>query len=349
VVGSLPYSNIGGAYRSFAAFLNVNSVEQSPTMFSRRVLELLACGSPVISTPARGIEELLGDTVLITDSFEKTAEYVDWVVNEPDERDRFAHRGYRLVHREHSYRHRVDDLLNQVGIDSGRPRQKVSVISVSNRANQLDFLVENYRRQSYENTELIFVANSEDYGADKLQEIETRVPGSTVLRVDPAATLGDCLNEALEHATGDYFAKFDDDDYYGEHYLTDLMLAFGYTDAAVIGKQSYVAYVEGVDRTVVRFPGKEFCKASRVSGATIVADRSKIGDLRFESVPEGTDSRFIEAVKERGYGIFSADRYNFCVFRRSDHKSHTWKIEDDEFLRNCVDVGSGLRTEEYVV
>ena len=349
VIGSLPYSQIGKAYRGFSAFLNVNSVSESPTMFSRRVFELMACGSPVISTPARGIDEILGDAVLVTTSAEQTAEYVDWAVHEPEARDRFAHRGYRLVHGRHTYRHRVDDLLGFAGIETSRSGSKVSVLCVSNRPEQLDHLIGSYQRQSYIDTEFVFVANSDGYDDAALQRVESEIPGAQAFRLDESASLGDCLNLALEHANGEYFAKFDDDDHYGEHFLADLVLAFGYTDAAVVGKQTYVAYLEGSDRTVVRFPGGEYRKATRVIGGTIVADRSKVGDIRFESVPGGTDSRFLEAVKDAGLEIFSADRYNFCQVRRADPTSHTWAIDDEEFLRNCVAVGHGLRTDAFIV
>ncbi len=68
VLGSLSYERTVDAYRRYAAFLNVNSVTNSPTMFSRRVFEILACGTPVISTPSLGIDELLGDVVITADT-----------------------------------------------------------------------------------------------------------------------------------------------------------------------------------------------------------------------------------------------------------------------------------------
>lgn len=349
VLGSLPYSEMGKAYRRYAGFLNVNSVQDSPTMFSRRVFELLACGTPVISSPALGIEEMLGDTVLVTDSREKTAEYIDWVINEPEARDRFSHRGYRLVHREHSYERRVDAMLGHVGVNPSRPRRRVSVICVSNRPAMLDHAVDSYLRQTYVDTEFIFVANSGAFDDAMLASVESRVPGARVLRIDESATLGDCLNEALTIAEGEYFAKFDDDDHYGDEYLADLMMTFPYSGAAVAGKQCYYAYLEAQDRTVLRFPGREYRDAPRVVGGTIVADRSQVGDIAFEAVPRGTDSRFLNAVRARGLSVFSADRYNFCQVRHADVTSHTWNIDEEEFLKACIEVGPGFTGDEIFV
>ena len=64
VLGARAYVDLLGEYRRYACFLNVNSVKTSPTMCSRRVFELLACRTPVVSTPSRAIDELLGDAVI---------------------------------------------------------------------------------------------------------------------------------------------------------------------------------------------------------------------------------------------------------------------------------------------
>ncbi len=69
IKGRLGYADMVKAYKKYRVFLNVNSVKDSPTMFARRVFELLASGTPVISNYSRGIVELLGeDTVFISES-----------------------------------------------------------------------------------------------------------------------------------------------------------------------------------------------------------------------------------------------------------------------------------------
>lgn len=51
-------------YKKFKVFLNVNTITQSPTMMSRRVYELLASGTPVVSTPSKAITEQFPGIVL---------------------------------------------------------------------------------------------------------------------------------------------------------------------------------------------------------------------------------------------------------------------------------------------
>jgi hypothetical protein len=73
IKGRLQYDKLIEAHHRYRLFLNVNSVVDSPTMFSRRIFELLACGTPVVSTYSRGIEELLGDDVVWMVRSEKQA------------------------------------------------------------------------------------------------------------------------------------------------------------------------------------------------------------------------------------------------------------------------------------
>jgi spore maturation protein CgeB len=48
-------------YKDFLVSLNVNTVEDSPTMFSRRLIEILACGGIAVTTPARSVDLLFRD------------------------------------------------------------------------------------------------------------------------------------------------------------------------------------------------------------------------------------------------------------------------------------------------
>ena len=69
IVGSLTYPQTLEAYRRYETFLNVNTVTHSPTMCSRRVYELLASGTRVISGPA---DALTGVPVEVTRSRDAT-------------------------------------------------------------------------------------------------------------------------------------------------------------------------------------------------------------------------------------------------------------------------------------
>ncbi|MDU8925041.1 glycosyltransferase [Pasteurellaceae bacterium LIM206] len=58
---SIDYLHTADVYRQYLVSLNVNTIEDSPSMFSRRVVEILACGGILVSTPSLAMEILFKD------------------------------------------------------------------------------------------------------------------------------------------------------------------------------------------------------------------------------------------------------------------------------------------------
>lgn len=56
----IPHEQTANVYRRYGVLLNVNTIEDSPTMFSRRLLEILACAGVVATTPALAVERWFG-------------------------------------------------------------------------------------------------------------------------------------------------------------------------------------------------------------------------------------------------------------------------------------------------
>ncbi|AOA59203.1 CgeB family protein [Acinetobacter larvae] len=56
-LAQVPYEQTGHLYRQYQQALNVNTITDSPTMFSRRLLEIMACGRLAISNPCLAINE----------------------------------------------------------------------------------------------------------------------------------------------------------------------------------------------------------------------------------------------------------------------------------------------------
>ena len=131
----------------------------------------------------------------------------------------------------------------------------------------------------------------------------------------------------LDATDARFVAKFDDDDHYGPEYLTDALLVHRFVDAAIVGKKTFYAHLEGPDETILRFPGNEFTFANRVSGSTLVIDRALMPDVRFSALNLGEDNDLFERALARGLGVFSADRYNYVAARRPDRDSHSWSID----------------------
>ncbi|MFZ4718052.1 MAG: glycosyltransferase family protein [Ilumatobacteraceae bacterium] len=346
VKGTLPYEQMVKAYRQHAVFLNTNSVTESPTMLSRRVFELLACRTPVVSTPSAALEHLFPDVVPTPADASAARDVIGALLDDVDHRDRVGQRGYRLVHREHTYAHRTRQILRAVGMEADEPRPpSIDAILVTNRPEFLASALDNIRRQDHPSVRLVLVTNADGFEPADVQRLTAGFPDAVVLSMPPAATLGECLEEALQHCSGEYFAKFDDDDWYGPAYLSDLLLPFSYTDASIVGKRAMYAYLEDEDRTVLRYEGHEFEWTSYVMGGTLLVRRADVRGLRFRALPSGTDTAYLKDCTEAGLKVFAADRFNYLMHRRVDVTSHTWQISQRDFLADCRPVGAARRID----
>ncbi len=116
VAGGLTYQEMIQAYKAHPVQINVNSVLDSPTMFSRRVVEAAACGSPIISGPAAGMNRCLDDTVHIVHTESEAAKTLEDVMHHPAYRWRTALKAARAVMRAHTAELRLVQMLRTAGM-----------------------------------------------------------------------------------------------------------------------------------------------------------------------------------------------------------------------------------------
>lgn len=352
IIGDLTYEELITAHKAYKVFLNVNSVVDSPTMCSRRIFELLACGTAVISGESVAIETLFGDAVAISRSKEQTKMYLRAFLNSPELRDRKAWIGLRRVLAGHTYTHRVNAILEAIhGSVKPTAPPLVSLIVPTKRLDHLPDIVRNVGGQTYPNIELILCLHgvTTDIGQVRHDFEVAGVKNLKVITVDESKTLGFCLNRCIDIAEGQFLAKMDDDDLYAPHYLSDLMSVFKYADAEIVGKYAYYAYLEESNCLVLRNPHHEHQFTSLVSGATMLWRKELNEQVTFDEKNRGEDTSFLRKAKANGARIYSADRFNYCCIRRRDVGSHTWHISDDELLMSSKVVCYGRNLDHVIV
>lgn len=116
VQGGLTYEEMVEAYKSHPVHVNVNSVNASPTMFSRRVFELAACGTPVISGKSFGVTWMFDGSVPVVGS-KRESELISglWMNSEAD-RVADAWEPLRVTFRKHLAHHRLALALRMAGL-----------------------------------------------------------------------------------------------------------------------------------------------------------------------------------------------------------------------------------------
>lgn len=116
VAGSLSYEEMIQAYKAHPVQINVNSVLDSPTMFSRRVVETAACGSPLISGPALGMSRYMEGAGHIVRTETDAAQALENLLHHPAYRWRVALKGARAIMRAHTTQHRLVQMLRTAGV-----------------------------------------------------------------------------------------------------------------------------------------------------------------------------------------------------------------------------------------
>lgn len=350
---AVPFKDIVDIYKQFKIFLNVNTITDSPTMMSRRVYELLACGTPVISTPSMAIDEQFKGIVQVAKNAKEANKIAQRLLENEWEWLRLSHRGYREVMLKHTYEHRALQIVNALGQDIKETTPLASIVVASNRPHFIDRIVKNVSGQVYPNVEIIVIAQK--YNDVQLTDLETKLKNSGkafkaihIVQNDSDDTLGKRLNQGIALSKGDYVAKFDDDDFYFPNYLQDMLIPFKFGDYGIVGKKEIFIYLESQNKTFVRYYGQRHIQTDFLTGATLVFSKKALDKLSFGDLNRGEDSNIIEQAKKAGIKMYATDPFNFVVFRSNQIGNHTWQVEDSFFIAKGGIVGEG-RAENITV
>jgi hypothetical protein len=180
--------------------------------------------------------------------------------------------------------------------------------------------------------ELVLLTHGFQLTAERLAELCEKFGLRNVVLLDASreVSLGECLNHCVAAASGQVLTKMDDDDHYGQHYLSDQLHALSYSGADVVGKQAHYMHLETTNAAILRFAAREHRFTDFVMGPTIMAHREVFTDHPFLDVTVGEDTGFLRAAHAAGRIIYSADRFNYFQVRTGD--GHTWQVEDAELL-----------------
>ncbi|MEN2893147.1 hypothetical protein DGCBELOO_00530 [Mannheimia haemolytica] len=343
---AVPFKEIVDIYKQFKIFLNVNTITDSPTMMSRRVYELLACGTPVISTPSLVIDEQFKGIVQVAKDAKEANKIAKRLLENEWEWLRISHLGYREVMLKHTYEHRAVQIANTLGQDIKPEAPLASIVVASNRPYFIDRIVDNVTNQSYPNIEVIVIAQK--YTAEQLDNLKQKLSKSNklknviVVQNDSDDTLGKRLNQGIKLSKGEYVAKFDDDDFYFPNYLQDMLIPFKFGDYGIIGKKEIFIFLESQNKTFVRYKGQRHLETDFLTGATLVFARDALKKLSFGDLNRGEDSNILEQAKKLGIKMYVTDPFNFVVFRSKELSNHTWQVDDNFFTNKGVFVGEEL-------
>jgi len=220
----------------------------------------------------------------------------------------------------------------------------ISVITSTNRPEKMNNIITNFLRQEFEDKELVIILNH-NYNIDKCmydQIISNK--NVTIYRLGNKCSLGYCLNFAVEKAKYEYIAKFDDDDFYSEHYLTSSLECLEKYNSDIVGKTSIYIFFIVEDILAYKNMNQNFKTVSRVKGSTLLFKKSIIKNVPFSDLNLGEDKRFCKDALDKGFKIVSTDMEHYLYMRDNGNK-HTWNISNQYLLREYKKIGDSRDLE----
>lgn len=347
---SLPYLSLLSEQKLYRAGLNFDTVTNSSTMRSRRVVELMASGVPVVSTSSTGTKEFEDKgLILVCATPEDMSDQLRYLGYNSHLSKAFGKTASRFALENLDTRIRFGDVLDRYGLDLP-PRQlpSVDVICSTNRLGQLEHLLGQISRQNYAKILSVQIGlhglrPQRSWLTDQVSK--AGLSDKVNFSFHPATkTLGRVLDDLSKDTGADYVAKFDDDDFYFPNYLVDQVDAAIFTDAEVVGKWTRIVHVEDGDRFGLQFRGHENKFTKHVGGSTILAKKEAIS-LGFSDLSVGEDTDFLNRVRYDGGSIYSTDYLNYFYSRRLS--GHTWVRSTSQIEGSLEFLGYGF-PERYV-
>lgn len=333
IIGTLQPSEIDKAYKGYVYGINMNTIKQSQTMFARRVFEMLASNTIVLSNYSRGVRLLFGDLVICSDEAVELSRQLEKCTEDLLTQKKYKLQGLRKVLSHHTYQHRLKYVLEK-SFETNLNTAKASVLVVAHihHHDELEIIVKSFNAQAYLEKELFILS---DLKLGNLELADVTEKNITIYSTESE------LAEAIEDYQDDaYVAVFNAKDSYGRYYLYDLVQSLtylAYDDESPIVAITKDSYFENVNDKAELVQNKEY---QQVDGFTLT--RSMVTLTVFKK--EVLDSDRLDAINslEVESKSFSIDCFGYIMNGASLNDEETQKVHDDLILDEGVDFENRL-------
>ena len=237
----LDYDKLCDLTKHYKIMLNVNTITDSNTMFSRRVYEGLSTGCIVLSTASKGIKKKFKNIVQITNSKKETEKYIHKILQNKDEYDNLSHKCYTSIIDSENYETRFKEIVNILGLEFyEKSKDIINIILIVNKNDNIDKVIDfydtNIKIQSYSNKIItIFCSNKK-----KIKLLKNDIKENNV-NIIHTKTQNDIISNIRKYKNL-YLTVFNINDKYGSNFIKDTLLATLYVnhETKMIGKKCYI-------------------------------------------------------------------------------------------------------------
>lgn len=338
IVGSLSYKEIVKAYKLYNVFLNVNIVKHSPTMFSRRVFELLASGTNIVSTYSKGIHYMFSEIIPICFTEDEVSGVLNFLLKNELIRERLAVLGIREVHEKHTYRKRLESVLEKLDLLHKIKTEKyLSIISYVKSVEELNNVIKNFNSQLWEQKELILVSNT-------LEGIVNKEKNISFYYCPEFTSESECLSFGIDQTKGDYLCFFTPDSYYSPYFVMDMMHASYYSQAEIIVKNTYFTYFSDNKVLFVSNPNQEYQFVHSINYKACVIKKKILEG--FKSFSKDITGYLDDLILDSNIKVYSSHKYEYAlVMEGSNEKRMLQSLESGNIVCFTDDFISHVKVE----
>lgn len=302
IVGTLAPHEIDRAYKGYEFGINLNSVKRSQSMYARRVYELLASNTRVVSNYSPGLRLMFADLVVCTDSGAEAVRRIRRQ-DEAGHAPRIRLAALRKVLDQHTYQDRLAYVAEKVigALPDPAPGPAVTVLARAGSGAEMEGLTAAFARQvsarAMGGMRMIVVAP--DDVADAAYDLPEGVrclPQSRAAGVE----IGDLV------APDGWIAGFVPGDHYGAHYLADMALATRYSAAGAIGKGAWHHHADG---TVTLSDGPVYAATDALALRRTMLRAARVADRRLDHWLDALPQARLDAADG---ALLAIDPFNYC-------------------------------------
>jgi hypothetical protein len=208
VKGYLNYNQLLHITKKYKAVLNINTIQDSPSMFSRRVMECASLGIPIISNKSIGMTNIFGNYVI----HYKDVKNINKILNYPIYRKYLGNQLYKIAMKKYKYSDLIKQITNIFNLEDKTNNVKLLCIifmdSISNLSRFLKYM------KKYDYVIISDTIKSELYNVKSYNDINS-IRGY------------------------DYYCLMNESCNYENDYIENMLLPFLFTDSNIVGKGCY--------------------------------------------------------------------------------------------------------------
>lgn len=303
IVGKLDYKYMVEAYKNYTIFLNVNTVQDSSYMVSRRVYEILACKTLILSSYSKGIFDNFKDYVLISTNKDDTRDLLEDILTNTHPYEKLAKKSQRYILENHTYKNRLIEIFNMINLNYNKISSiRVAAICIIKHSYQIKNIYNSLKNQYYTpSCTYLFINKKINFEDCKELLSMNNVYCNFYRSKKDINHLFQYVYHLKDNITN--YVLFYSNNYYGPNYIRDYVNILSYSNINIIGK-SHVYEINN-NKLELKICDSKDSYVNKIYKDTLFFPKTFLSFLSYN------DDLYSDSIYRNNFIFYSDDEYNF--------------------------------------